>query len=531
MKKCAYLYQRFSSLTQKDGSSIARQSEMQKWLLDNPDFEVKDVLVDEGFSAFKGEHLKKGSLGKLVTAIQLGKVEKGSYILVERFSRLSRLSISETEKLLFLIWDAGITLVTVHDGKEFPPESANNMEKRICLLVEIQQAFSESETRSRFAKGSHAKRKQDAKDGKPYKGKKVFWLDKDGKVDPKKAPIIRDVFDFYLQGDGQTTIWNKLRDKYPESPILRKLQPSTIMRWLKSKTAIGYLETKDGESIKTFEPVISEKLFYKAQSLRQTKLSQHVCPKRHYELHSLVRCGDCGAGMSIQKSSNKTALPQLRCSNKLRYGKNCCPGESTFPYAVAFDFYRHIVKESLKREISQQIINDESIEELNKVEAELITLEQKLKMTGEKLDAATSEAAAEFLFKKINEYGEGLTELKKKHAYLSANLENGPMYMADEVQELEKSVEKLNLAFVKIKRKMVIKGKSLSFTDKDGDTKTINYAGFSRSKCAYIVEKNFLYTSELFSVPSEELQEMSNQRRGATITTFLRSAEIAKYVR
>ena len=123
MARKAYLYQRFSSDQQKGNSSLFRQTEAQQaWLAIHPDVTVVKTEVDAGLSGYHGEHLKKGSLGRLVAQIEAGEIEQGSLILVEQFSRLSRLNHDETEDFLKIIWKAGITIVTVRDNTEFPPE-------------------------------------------------------------------------------------------------------------------------------------------------------------------------------------------------------------------------------------------------------------------------------------------------------------------------------------------------------------------------------------------------------------------------
>lgn len=202
----AYLYQRFSSDAQKGNSSLFRQTESQEaWLKANPDVVVQDRLVDDGLSGSKGHHLSKGSLGVLVEQIEQGLVEKGSLILVEQFSRLSRLSIEKTEELLRKIWNGGVTVVTVRDNQQYPPESVNDMSKRIKLLVEIESAYKESEWRSEKVKASYVRRENNAKSGITPKMRRAFWLTADGKLNDKHV-IIKDLFSLYKNGLGQHRI-------------------------------------------------------------------------------------------------------------------------------------------------------------------------------------------------------------------------------------------------------------------------------------------------------------------------------------
>jgi DNA invertase Pin-like site-specific DNA recombinase len=59
--KPAYLYARFSSLNQKEGSSIERQLTYGRTFIDKHGWRLVDELRDEGKSAFKGANREEGS--------------------------------------------------------------------------------------------------------------------------------------------------------------------------------------------------------------------------------------------------------------------------------------------------------------------------------------------------------------------------------------------------------------------------------------------------------------------------------------
>ena len=286
--------------------SIYRQSFKQhEWLKAHPEFECEGEYTDESKSASKGEHLKRGELGKLVEEIDAGKVEKGSYILVEGFSRLSRLDTPETEKLLRKIWDAGITIVTVQNGQEYPPDTESNFGLRIQLLVEVNGAFLESKIRSERITGSYDRREVLASEGKSIKIKKPFWLDENGKLN-EHAPIIRKVFYWYVkEGLGQQRIYQKLKEQHPDFKPFNKLAPSTVIRWIKSKSVLGYwvrfAGTKDEREYKVFEAAVGERVFYKAAKINEDRLYKNVKPDSNMALHGLIQCGHCGGGSNCSK--------------------------------------------------------------------------------------------------------------------------------------------------------------------------------------------------------------------------------------
>ncbi len=91
----AYSYIRFSSEKQKKGASIQRQEELAtKFIKDNPELELDlDTALnmrDLGVSAFKGKNMTDGALGNFTALVYQGKIEQGSFLLLENLDRFSR---------------------------------------------------------------------------------------------------------------------------------------------------------------------------------------------------------------------------------------------------------------------------------------------------------------------------------------------------------------------------------------------------------------------------------------------------------
>ena len=90
-KPRAYSYVRFSSAKQADGDSLRRQTAMARDYAERHGLELADLtLRDLGKSAFRGKNAVEGALGEFIRAVDSGKVEPGSYLLVESLDRLSR---------------------------------------------------------------------------------------------------------------------------------------------------------------------------------------------------------------------------------------------------------------------------------------------------------------------------------------------------------------------------------------------------------------------------------------------------------
>jgi hypothetical protein len=506
MKRKAYLYQRFSSDQQIGNSSIFRQSFKQhEWLKAHPDFECDGEYVDESKSASKGDHLKRGELGDLVQEIEQGKINKGSYILVEGFSRLSRLDTPETEELLRKIWKAGITIVTVQNGQEYPPDTESNFGLRIQLLVEVNGAYLESKIRSERIKGSYDRREFLADSGEYVKIKKPFWLDINGKLNDS-AEIIQKVFDWYVNhGLGQQRIYQKLKEEYPDFEPFKKLSPSTVIRWIKSKSVIGYwvrfAGTEVERSYKVYESAISDKLFGTAEKINEEKLYDHVKPDSNMALHGLLQCGHCGGGITVQKSYHKNGMPLLRCSRQARYGKQHCGYKSTFPYAVAYYLYQNSVHRDLLNLLSEKVLNPKEEQELIDIDSKLLSIKKKIsKFKAKALDLEQEDEDDEIadILSKLKQMRKPLTLRKLQ---IEKNFKEGVPYLDTEVKALENEPKKLNLSFIQLQKKMTISNRTISYVSRKGVLSSILYKKYSQKEKAYEIERNFLIISKDLSNP------------------------------
>jgi len=147
-----YSYLRFSAAKQADGASTARQTEYAKKWADENNLVLDESLNmrDEGLSAYHQKHIQTGQLGVFLEAINTGKIPTGSVLIVEGLDRLSRAEPILAQAQLAQIVNAGITVVTASDGKQYNRETlkANPMDLVYSLLVMI-RAHEESETKSK----------------------------------------------------------------------------------------------------------------------------------------------------------------------------------------------------------------------------------------------------------------------------------------------------------------------------------------------------------------------------------------------
>lgn len=498
----AYLYQRFSSDVQKGNSSIFRQTEAQEaWLKAHPNVVVQERLVDDGLSGFKGDHLSKGSLGVLVAQIEEGLVESGSLILVEQFSRLSRQSIERTEELIKKIWNGGITIVTVRDNQQYPPESVNDMSKRIKLLVEIESAYKDSEWRSEKVKASYARRENQAKEGVTPKMRRAFWLTADGKLNDKHV-IIKDLFSLYKNGLGQHRIIQELQIKYPNVEEVQRMNPTTVMYWIKSDTVRGIWRGN-----KVYDAVVTDELCFNVRSIHQNRLHKNVQPDRKWFLSGLVQCGHCGKGMSVQQTKN--SAPLLRCSGKQRKGgEYVCDMKSTFPYQVAYHYFMIVVKKELLTTVINNANKKADVKLLEKTNQDYINKTNEfagLENAYEKLIADGNDIS--WISGKLGSINSEIKELSNEIERIKNSIENANDFdfkkYKGKQKELWDKPKELNLLLQRLQQKMIIKNRCISFND----CRVMEYLGFSQKDKAYKTRLGISDIVEIGSLPLEVIMK------------------------
>ncbi|WP_240350588.1 recombinase family protein [Pseudomonas viridiflava] len=152
-----FSYLRFSDPKQSAGGSADRQLQYaQRWAAEKSLVLDESLsLRDEGLSAYHQRHVTQGALGVFLLAIQDGRIAAGSILVVEGLDRLSRAEPIQAQAQLAQIINAGITVVTASDGREYNRASlkAQPMDLVYSLLVMI-RAHEESDTKSKRVKAS-----------------------------------------------------------------------------------------------------------------------------------------------------------------------------------------------------------------------------------------------------------------------------------------------------------------------------------------------------------------------------------------
>lgn len=261
-KARVYSYLRFSDPKQAAGGSVDRQLEYAaRWAADNGmELDASLSLRDEGLSAYHQRHVRQGALGVFLRAVEDGQVPVGSVLIVEGLDRLSRAEPLQAQAQLAQIVNAGITVVTASDGREYNRErlKAQPMDLVYSLLVMI-RAHEESDTKSKRVKAAIRRQCQGWIAGTwraPIRvGKDPHWVRETEaggfELDEDRAAAVRLAIEMFKQGHGAVRIVRELADRGLKITDSGRSASSHIYRLLANRMLIGEKSVEvDGETFR-----------------------------------------------------------------------------------------------------------------------------------------------------------------------------------------------------------------------------------------------------------------------------------------
>lgn len=393
------------------------------------------------------------------------------------------------------------------------------MSKRIKLLVEIESAYKDSEWRSSKVKASYEKRELKAKEGITPRMRRAFWLTADGKLNDKHV-IIKDLFSLYKNGLGQHRIIQELQIKYPNVVEVQRMNPTTVMYWIKSDTVRGIWRGN-----KVYEATISDELCFHVRSIHQNKLHKNVQPDRKWFLSGLVQCGHCGKGMSVQQTKN--SAPVLRCSGKQRKGgEYVCDMKSTFPYQVAYHYFMIVVKKELLTTVINNANKKADVELLEKTNQDYVNKTNELvglEKAYEKLISDGDDIS--WISGKLGSVNSEIKELSNEIERIKNSIENANDFdfkkYKGKQKELWNKPKELNLLLQRLQQKMVIKNRCISFNE----CRVMEYLGFSQKDKAY---KTRLGMGDFIEIGSQPLEVIMKAEKIKILYNFNKNNDLLR---
>lgn len=212
----AISYIRWSSHKQKLGDSKRRQVEKTEAFCGKHKLVLDQRLVDEGISAFKGKHRRKGAaLARFLEDVKTGKIPKGTVLVVESLDRLSRETVPVALRQFLEIIEHEIDIVTLVDEQWYSQKSLGADSAPLLMsLVYMMRAHDEVKHRAQRVLAAWVNKRERAVESRtPLTSMCPGWLRarKEGKVAkeyeeiPERVKLVRLIFWLFNRG------WSKQR--------------------------------------------------------------------------------------------------------------------------------------------------------------------------------------------------------------------------------------------------------------------------------------------------------------------------------
>lgn len=331
------IYGRYSSKGQKDGSSIERQLEDARAHIARMGWTEKDVVLDEGKSAWKGDHLSTGNLGKLTSRIKAGMVPAGTVILVEKLDRLSRQKRRTTQRWLEDVTGLGIDIATVDGARRYSDASLTaSMWEVVEILIKAELAWAESQQKSeRTIDGLARKRAKAATTGISLSNRSPGWIRVEGDkriAIPERADVVRLIYEWTADGMGTAVIAKRLNETLTPAwgGSYKAWAPTFVANIVTSPAVEGVYQAMRmvdgkreplGDPIPDYYPVVVDPdLVARARAGRRSRVKTGGGHRHTHTniFQGVIRCWACHAPMTLRNGPTKRA--SFECSNLYRGG-------------------------------------------------------------------------------------------------------------------------------------------------------------------------------------------------------------------
>jgi DNA invertase Pin-like site-specific DNA recombinase len=405
------------------GDSRRRQLEKSTAYAREHNLELADhaQLEDIGISAFKGANIKEGALGKFLRAVTEGRIERGSFLLIESLDRLSRQEVRKSLALFLSIIEAGITIVTLGHDRTYAPEKTD-VTDLITSLVIMSRAHEESVTKSQRVAAAWANKRAQA-DTQPLTAKCPAWLKlspdrKRYEEIPDRVKVVRSIFEDTVSGIGTYTITRRLNRRGINSfGGSNGWQNGYVSKILTNRAVIGEFQPHkrlpDGKRVPVGDPIanyfpaiVEEDLFYRAQSARAERRVAGRGRKGMYFTNlfsGMTTCFNCLSPMAFE---NKGAPPKggtfLVCDGARR-GMSCDSDATRWRYKdFEATFLRFVEEVDLEHILNSDDHEKKELDQaIESLRGELSTIKKRMDLFLDVMEKA--EVSTDFVAGKLDE--------------------------------------------------------------------------------------------------------------------------------
>lgn len=330
----AISYVRFSSSKQELGASYARQTNLCEEYCRRNHLELDPKYYEDlGVSGWTGENATEGALSKLIENVESGKIEKGTWLIVESLDRLGRQEVRRAMELFLSLLRLGLNIVTIkdnqvylHDAHPDRKDKDSEMNEILISVMVMSRAREESDNKSKNVRDGLKNRKKQASETKRVITSNVpHWLKVEGVGDnrkivviPERVKVVKEIFRLSNEEDHGASIIAKTLQANgvpiwsPKRNVKGAWTIGYINSILSNVSVLGIYEDKDTTIPSYYPKIISLKDFDLAQVKKVTRSKRKAgrTPTRGKTsniLSGVVKC-TCGASLHYTTCNRGTNL-------------------------------------------------------------------------------------------------------------------------------------------------------------------------------------------------------------------------------
>ncbi|MCM7468126.1 recombinase family protein [Enterobacter bugandensis] len=489
--KTLTLYRRVSHdmQTGEDKDGLKRQERsFKKFLSSFPDLAAykQEEISDEGLSAYHGVNVSdKGGLGLYLKRVTSGEIERGSMLVCEEQSRLTRLPHRVALRMLWELEDHGIIIWSIKDNRAI---SGDDFSNDIMTMLNAKGAHDYSaEIARKVGDAKRAQQKAARIDKTGHLGNICpYWLKPLGKGKfepiPEHVTTIKRIFAERFQLRSMAAIAASLNAD--NRPLItsrnwkKRAAPtgwtqSMVKNLLNNPRVMGTLPESDRKGsiypeVKGYygDPIVPLEHWLAAQESLSQKGKKAVRndanPFSVRLFRSLIICKFCGHKMDVNGARgalSERGTPyhgSLICRNARE--NSCMHGvnHSRTP-ALPMKFVEHALTTNLFRDLKQRDVSAGAQERIAQLSLEVIELEQAIQQNTKDLATIRNQNARTAILQMIDAMGEELdqkrvelaTEQRKQQSTTLETLEGLDLLSVDGRLEAQRVIAK-NISLISV---------------------------------------------------------------------------------
>lgn len=434
-KKVA-IYARVSTTEQaEEGYSIDEQIRVLKEFCEKEGYGVYDEYVDRGISG-------KNITGRPAIKRLLADAEQKKFdiVLVWKMNRLARKSLD----LMNIVEQLNSKNIAFRSYTEKYETETPTGKLHFQMMAAIAE-YERNNIAENVKMGMIARAKDGQWNGGQVMGYDVVEKDSENKkrkqtglqINEQEAKIIRLIFQMYTTGHGYKAIANKINQDGYRTKKNKTFSLNAIKTIVTNPVYAGYIRYN---VVKGEHPsIISEETWkiaqkvYKERSCKPNRIHEGVFP-----LTGIMRCPQCGAGMVIGRTTNRTKSGEKRvleyyvCGAWKNKGTVACRSN-----AVRTEYADDYVLNKLEALMKSEHLTKKLVDNINTKQQSLVAplqreyeqylqeLERYKKKSVKLLDAFTDEVISKEVFqRKSRSIEETMTNLKAQMEPLQAQLQS-----------------------------------------------------------------------------------------------------------